>query len=130
VPSATTVSKGLSITSGDPAQRSRSIEVDCCAAARAEQQSIADLLRQWLPTGIIGHVHCNDPNRRGPGEGSLAFAPILRALAEGGYRGAAAVEPFDYPPDGRTCAAWAIGYLRGLAAWLERLATRYGKRNC
>jgi sugar phosphate isomerase/epimerase len=90
--------------------------VDCCAAARAEPQSIADLLRQWLPTGIVGHVHCNDPNRRGPGEGSLAFAPILRALAQGGYQGAAAVEPFDYQPDGRTCAARAIGYLRGLLA--------------
>lgn len=41
--------------------------VDCAAAGRAEAQSIPDLLRQWLPTGLIGHVHFNDPNRRGPG---------------------------------------------------------------
>jgi len=88
--------------------------VDCSAAGRAEARSIPDLLRQWLPTGLIAHVHLNDPNRRGPGEGELAFAPILQALAEGGYQGSAAVEPFDYRPDGPSCAARAIGYVRGL----------------
>lgn len=89
--------------------------VDCAAAGRAEAQSIPDLLRQWLPTGLIGHVHFNDPNRRGPGEGDLAFAPILRALAAGGYSGIAAIEPFIYEPDGPACAARAIGYIRGVA---------------
>jgi D-psicose/D-tagatose/L-ribulose 3-epimerase len=88
--------------------------VDCSAAGRAEGQAIPDLLRQWLPTGLIAHMHLNDPNRRGPGEGALAFAPILRALAAGGYVGAAAVEPFVYEPDGPSCAARAIGYVRGL----------------
>ena len=88
--------------------------VDCSAAGRAEPQAIPDLLRQWLPTGLIAHVHLNDPNRRGPGEGALAFAPILRALAEGGYQGMAAIEPFSYEPDGQACAARAIGYVRGL----------------
>ena len=88
--------------------------VDCSAAGRAEAQTIPDLLRQWLPTGLIAHVHLNDPNRRGPGEGALAFAPILRALATGGYEGLAAVEPFVYEPDGPSCAARAIGYVRGL----------------
>src|SRR5262245_46995571 len=88
--------------------------LDCSAAARAEAQEIPELLRQWLPTGIIAHVHFNDPNRRGPGEGRLSFAPILRALRGGGYAGRAAVEPFVYEPDGPACAARAIGYLRGL----------------
>ena len=88
--------------------------LDCSAAARAEQQAIPELLRHWLPSGLIAHVHCNDPNRRGPGEGRLAFAPILRALRTGAYRGMAAVEPFVYEPDGPACAARAIGYLRGL----------------
>ena len=74
--------------------------VDCAAAGRAEAQPIPDLLRQWLPTGLIAHIHLNDPNRRGPGEGELAFAPILRALSDGGYSGMAAVEPFVYEPDG------------------------------
>jgi D-psicose/D-tagatose/L-ribulose 3-epimerase len=91
--------------------------VDCSAAGRAEAQSIPDLLRQWLPTGLIAHIHLNDPNRRGPGEGDLAFAPILRALAEGRYQGSAAIEPFIYEPDGPACAARAIGYVCGV---LER----------
>jgi sugar phosphate isomerase/epimerase len=88
--------------------------VDCSAAGRAEAQAIPELLQHWLPTGLVAHVHLNDPNRRGPGEGALAFAPILRALAAGGYAGGAAVEPFVYEPDGPSCAARAIGYVRGL----------------
>jgi D-psicose/D-tagatose/L-ribulose 3-epimerase len=88
--------------------------VDCAAAGRAEAKTIPDVLREWLPTGVIAHVHLNDPNRRGPGEGELAIAPILDALKAGGYAGMAAVEPFDYRPDGPTCAARAIGYVRGL----------------
>src|SRR5262245_13117237 len=87
--------------------------IDCSAAGRAETEAIPDLIRHWLPTGLIAHIHLNDPNRRGPGEGDLAFAPILAALAEAGYSGIAAVEPFIYEPDGPSCAARAIGYLRG-----------------
>ena len=87
--------------------------IDCSAAGRAEAQAIPDLIRQWLPTGLIAHIHLNDPNRRGPGEGDLVFAPIFAALAANGYRGMAAVEPFIYEPDGPTCAARAIGYVRG-----------------
>ena len=88
--------------------------IDCSAASRAEVQAIPDLIRQWLPTGLIAHVHLNDPNRRGPGEGELAFGPILQALTAGEYQGMAAIEPFIYEPDGPTCAARAIGYIRGL----------------
>jgi D-psicose/D-tagatose/L-ribulose 3-epimerase len=87
--------------------------IDCAAAGRGEAQTIPDLIRQWLPTGLIAHVHLNDPNRRCPGQGELAFGPILAALAGAGYRGMAAVEPFIYEPDGPSCAARAIGYVRG-----------------
>jgi sugar phosphate isomerase/epimerase len=96
---------------GSPAIRTM---VDCCSAGRTEAESIPDLLHKWLPTGLIAHVHLNDPNRRGPGEGALAFWPILQALRAGGYAGMAAVEPFVYQPDGPACAARAIGYIRGL----------------
>ena len=82
--------------------------------AAPRRRPIPDLLRQWLPTGLIGHVHLNDPNRRGPGEGELQFAPVLQALSDGGYSGMAAVEPFVYEPDGPSCAARAIGYVRGV----------------
>jgi sugar phosphate isomerase/epimerase len=88
--------------------------VDCSAAARSETEAIPDLLRRWLPTGLIAHIHLNDPNRRGPGEGTLDFAPILRTLKAEGYPGMAAIEPFVYQPDGPACAARAIGYVRGV----------------
>jgi D-psicose/D-tagatose/L-ribulose 3-epimerase len=88
--------------------------IDCSAAARSETVSIPSLLRTWLPTGLIIHIHLNDPNRRGPGEGELSFTPILQALNEQAYRGIAAIEPFVYDPDGPTCAARAIGYIRGI----------------
>jgi D-psicose/D-tagatose/L-ribulose 3-epimerase len=88
--------------------------IDCSAAGRSESQPIPDLIREWLPTSQIAHIHFNDPNRRGPGEGDLMFAPILKALADAGYQGMASVEPFVYEPDGPSCAARAIGYLRGL----------------
>jgi sugar phosphate isomerase/epimerase len=93
--------------------------IDCSSAGLTESEPVADLLRRWIPTGLVAHVHFNDPNRRGPGEGDLAFAPILAALRESGYGGFAAVEPFIYEPDGPTCAARAIGYVRGL---LEAMA--------
>lgn len=96
---------------GSPAIRTM---IDCSSAAPTEAEPIPDLIRRWLPTGLVAHVHFNDPNRRGPGEGALAFAPILAALREAGYRGMAAVEPFIYQPDGPACAARAIGYIRGL----------------
>jgi sugar phosphate isomerase/epimerase len=95
---------------GHPAFRTM---VDCAAATRGADGDPAALLRQWLPTGVIAHVHANDTSRRGPGEGELAFRPILAALCEGGFEGVVGVEPFVYEPDGKSCAARAIGYLRG-----------------
>jgi sugar phosphate isomerase/epimerase len=88
--------------------------LDCSAAALSEAEPVSDVLRKWLPSGLIAHIHFNDPNRRGPGEGRLPFGPIVAALKEGGYRGIAAIEPFIYEPDGPTCAARAIGYMRGV----------------
>ena len=88
--------------------------IDCSAAGQAETEPVHDLVRRWLPTGMIAHIHFNDPNRRGPGEGDLAFAPILAALRDCGYRGDASIEPFVYQPDGPTCAARGIGYIRGI----------------
>jgi D-psicose/D-tagatose/L-ribulose 3-epimerase len=88
--------------------------IDCSAAGQAESEPVHDLVRRWLPTGLIAHMHFNDPNRRGPGEGALQFGPILAALRDGGYQGNAAIEPFVYQPDGPACAARGIGYIRGI----------------
>lgn len=88
--------------------------IDCSAASIFEKQSVPDLIRQWMPSGLIKHIHFNDTNRRGPGEGQLEFAPIVKALRDTGYTGDASIEPFIYIPDGATCAARNIGYMRGV----------------
>jgi sugar phosphate isomerase/epimerase len=88
--------------------------IDCSAAGLTEADSIPSLIERWLPTGLIAHVQVNDPNRRGPGQGDVQFAPILAALKRHGYDGTVAVEPFDYWPDGPGVAAFSAGYLRGL----------------
>jgi len=97
--------------------------IDCSAAGQAEREPVDALMARWMPSGRIAHVQVNDPNRRGPGQGGMAFAPIVAALlrmqAEGHYRGIVAVEPFDYVPDGIGAAARAIGYLRGLVEATE-----------
>ncbi|MBY0336775.1 MAG: sugar phosphate isomerase/epimerase [Acetobacteraceae bacterium] len=101
---------------GHPALRTM---LDVSAAGNGEAEPAQDLLERALPTGLIAHVHLNDRNRRAPGQGEDRFAPILRALRAHGHAGLCGVEPFDYQPDGPGCAAFAIGYLRGI---LETLA--------
>jgi sugar phosphate isomerase/epimerase len=101
---------------GSPALRTM---LDTCAAGQAEHEPIPDVLARWLPGGEIAHIHLNDPNRQGPGQGALRFAPILAALVRHGYAGIASIEPFVYVPDGPTSAARAIGYVKGLLEPLE-----------
>ena len=74
--------------------------IDTSSAGLAETESIPDLINRWLPTGMIGHVQVNDPNRRGPGQGEMKFGPILKALSTNGFSDFVAVEPFEYVPDG------------------------------
>jgi D-psicose/D-tagatose/L-ribulose 3-epimerase len=97
--------------------------IDCSAAGQAESLPVDELMTKWGPRGVIGHVQVNDPNRRGPGQGELDFAPILDALtwleSERHFPGIVGVEPFDYVPDGPGCAAWSIGYLRGVLKGLH-----------
>lgn len=88
--------------------------IDCSAAGLSETDTVPALIDRWLPTGLIAHLQVNDPNRRGPGQGDMQFAPILAALKRQHYAGTIAVEPFDYVPDGPGVAAFSAGYLRGL----------------
>lgn len=88
--------------------------IDCSSAGLTERDSVPDLIRRWIPSGLIAHVHFNDPNRQGPGDGALDFAPILAALSATGYSGGASIEPFVYKPDGPGCAARGITYIRSL----------------
>jgi len=93
--------------------------IDCSAAGQTETESIPELIARWLPSGLIAHLQVNDPNRRGPGQGDMKFAPILAALKRHHYAGTIAVEPFDYSPDGPGVAAFSAGYLRGLIEALD-----------
>lgn len=113
-----TVAEGVQLVQaiGSPALRTM---LDCSAAGQAEAEDVPALIRRWMPSGQIAHVQLNDPNRRAPGQGAMRFGPILAALREVGYRGALAVEPFDYQPDGPGCAARAIGYLQGVLEALD-----------
>ncbi len=95
--------------------------LDCSAAGLSEAKSVPEVLGEWLPSGLIAHIHFNDPNRRGPGEGEMEFGPIVDSLYAAKYQGIAAVEPFIYEPDGPTCAAKALGYMRGV---IERVGSR------
>lgn len=89
--------------------------LDTCAAADGEDRSAAEVLAQWLPTGRIGHVHVNDPNKRAPGQGDMCFGDVLGVVARSGFGGYISAEPFVYEPSGLAAAAVAAGYLRGLA---------------
>src|SRR5690606_23771230 len=42
--------------------------IDCRAARLGEPTSVPALLREWVPGGMIGHVHLNDSNSRAPGQ--------------------------------------------------------------
>jgi D-psicose/D-tagatose/L-ribulose 3-epimerase len=109
----TTVAQAAAIVRGIGCPAVKTM-LDTCAAGLGERAPVAAVLRQWLPTGLIAHVHFNDRNRRAPGQGSDRFGPILQALYDANYDGWIGVEPFEYIPDGPGSAARAIGYISGL----------------
>ena len=88
--------------------------LDCRAAWLSEGEPVKHLLDRWLPTGYLSHIHLNETNKRAPGQGEHEFAPVLAKLKEQNYDRAIGIEPFIYEPDGTSCAARAIGYLKGI----------------
>ncbi|MEY2621683.1 MAG: hypothetical protein RIT26_1503 [Pseudomonadota bacterium] len=88
--------------------------LDTSSAGLSETLDIPQLIDMYAPTGHLAHVQLNDPNRRAPGQGQMRFGPILEALRRHHFDGPIAIEPFDYQPDGPGCAAFALGYLKGL----------------
>lgn len=79
-------------------------------SASAEGRPVDSLLRSH--SAIIGHIHANDANRRGPGFGDTDFRPILSAAQECGYDGWVSVEVFDYQPSPEVIATESLRYLR------------------
>jgi D-psicose/D-tagatose/L-ribulose 3-epimerase len=101
---------------GNPALRTM---IDTSATATAEDEPVAGVVERWMPSGLVAHVQLNDRNRRGPGQGDDDFTPVIAALKRSGYAEWLAMEPFDYIPDGPTCAARSIGYVAGILEALE-----------
>jgi D-psicose/D-tagatose/L-ribulose 3-epimerase len=89
--------------------------LDLSAAAASESDPPAQVLAHHLRSGHIAHVQLNDRNRRGPGQGSTAVAPVLGVLREHRYAGWVSIEPFEYHPTPETCAAFSLGHVQG--AW-------------
>lgn len=96
---------------GNPSLR---LMVDTLAASLEEKEPVADVIRRWMPSGLLAHVQLNDRNKRGPGQGNDKFAAVIHALRQTGYAGWLAMEPFIYAPDGPTCAARMVGYVQAL----------------
>ena len=87
---------------------------DCRAISASARVPLDRALEEALATGLVAHVHINDPNGQGPGFGELKFAPLLKVLAEQGYQGYLSVEVFKFEPDPETIAGRSLGYLSGI----------------
>jgi D-psicose/D-tagatose/L-ribulose 3-epimerase len=101
---------------GSPAVRTM---LDVSAASHSESAPVDEVLRRFLLSGHVAHVQLNDKNRRGPGQGDTDQRPVLQVLRDTGYDGWVAVEPFDYVPDGPSCAEISARHVRALWAELQ-----------
>lgn len=89
--------------------------IDTSAAGQSERETVATLIRDWVPTGLIGHVQANDTNRGAPGTGDDPFPNIVRALRDVDWRQPIAIEPFTVTLDATATAAVGAATLR--ACW-------------
>lgn len=83
-------------------------------AMSTEPQSIPDIItnsKDWLV-----HFHANDPNRLGPGMGTVDFGPIFQALDKIDYQGWTSVEVFDYEPGVDALVGKSIEYMKRIEA--------------
>lgn len=85
------------------------LHLDCKAMA-SEASPIPDLIHRFH--AWMAHFHANDPNRQGPGFGSLDFVPILQALTDVKYAGWVSVEVFDYAPGIERLAKDSVAYMK------------------
>lgn len=78
-------------------------------AMSTEQQEYAELIRRFAPWLV--HFHANDPNRLGPGMGSVDYRTFWDEL-ERSYHGWLSIEVFDYSPGPEAIARQSLDYLR------------------
>ena len=93
--------------------------VDTLAARNEERQPVPELLDQWLPTGLVRHIHLNDRNKLAPGQGADTFADVIASLVRGGYDRHVTIEPFEHVPDPKSQAGWGLGFVRGVLEAIE-----------
>jgi len=79
-------------------------------AMSSEAKPIPELIAE--NRDLLIHFHANDPNRQGPGMGTLPVAPVLDALERIAYRGWVSVEVFDYSPGIESLVLESIRNLR------------------
>ena len=110
-----TVAEAAAIVEAVGVDRFRTM-IDTSAAGQGEAAPVADLIRHWMPTGLIGHVQVNDTNRGAPGTGEDPFADIVGALRAVGWRQPIAVEPFVRRVDATATAAIGAATMRAFWA--------------
>ncbi|MCE2791322.1 MAG: sugar phosphate isomerase/epimerase [Blastopirellula sp.] len=78
-------------------------------AMSTEQLGYGELIRRYAPWLV--HFHANDPNRLGPGMGTVDYRAFWDDLADC-YQGWLSVEVFDYAPGPEVIARQSLNYLR------------------
>lgn len=110
-PFVNTVAEAAAIVEAIGVDRFRTM-IDTSAAGQSEAMPVADLVREWVPTGLIGHIQVNDTNRGAPGTGDDPFADIVGALRDVGWQQPVAVEPFVVRVDATATAAVGAATMR------------------
>jgi sugar phosphate isomerase/epimerase len=77
----------------------------------SEQVAYGELIRKYAPWLV--HFHANDPNKLGPGMGSVDYREFWPELVAH-YRGWLSVEVFDYSPGPEVIARKSCDYLAEL----------------
>jgi sugar phosphate isomerase/epimerase len=90
------------------------LQLDVKAQCSERRATVPQLIRRHAPAA--GHFHAQDVNLRGPGMGSIDFAPIMRALVEANYERWVSVEVFDFSPGAETTARQSIACLKDALA--------------
>ena len=75
-----------------------------------EVTAVPTLIRRYAP--LARHVHANDVNLRGPGDGPTDLLPVFRSLLESGYDGTVSVEVFDFTPSSEIIARQSLAAMR------------------
>ncbi len=89
--------------------------IDSSSSHRSENLSVAELIRQWVPSGLIGHIHLNDSNRGAPGMGSDPFSAIVAALIDCDWDRAVTIEPFRVQGNAQSTALLGYETIQGFA---------------